>query len=632
MRDNDILETKQKAKEISTLSALAKEMAFSSCRKKGIISKIENSQEQIHEYSPDGFNIKAKARNSIFIKKASINTRISLNSPGSNNNTFRKDSFDPNDTYQLRANSKDQQQQTQRGRKSRSESFQTSMSQSLNKNPTVTRLYVLEETPLSKEIPPNLKRANSIFQYITSEDDKIYSDWSEGGSNEFESEEEEEKENAKSENKPKTKRKSIYDRGMKCLKIKNSKIEIERIKKIKSIENQLQGAPSINEESRKISSNSKYIPLYKRASELYSKRQTAICMNAKKKELNNLQKENDEAKETNEILKAKKQKVFNQYDWDSFMQRQNQLLNQNKYKKKAVSILNDDLISNQAAPKINAKSKAIVKQLMENNNVCPADSVYDRLYRDNEEHRERQIERNNKAIPRFKPKVNKVNQYITKKKSLMTEICYDDNDNDGINEMDYGDINQNNQHVISSSNMKSKQSCSRIINDKRTNSCSALKKNNAKIEQLNEENIHNKEGEITTTKSNRFRNQIKFLSHISRSNTDNNNNNTTMFTNVNNVNAKSKDESVFHSKGNTNTSISRVKTCIGLPMMFEEVDSLSKKEMQDKTNNDTITDYQTDISERLYKLNIRNSSTGRNNTDILYVSPSDFAFLTRNFL
>lgn len=622
MKENDNNETKLKAKEITTLSALAKEMAFWALKKKGFITKSDTTLDQIYEYLPNGSK---RARNSVFSKKQSIHIRKSFNSPASIDDSIRKKSFDPNDTFQLNSFLKNQHFQSQRQRKSRSESFQTSMTQSQYKNQTMPKPNASDETHYSKEATQKCQGSHSIYNCITNDDDdQGKSDWSEEGLNEFESD----KEEIKKSNTPLNKKKSLYDRGMKGLQMKNSKIQLERMKKIAAIESQLKSAPIMNEESRKLNSNSKYIPLYERASELYSKKQAAICLGAKKKELDRIKKEKDELEEAKEMGNMYKKKAFNQYDWDSFIERQNQLHLQNQYKRKVVHILNDDTVEQQAAPKINENSKAIVRELMKNNDDEALDSVFDRLYRDNDERKERQLDRNAKALPSFKPQVNKGSEHS--KKAPMPNHTYSDNDN---NDIEYYYQNESNKPVvIPLKDMKSKQSYSKIQSSNNSHFLINKGTNSSTVNKLEKTEEHNEDISKSTNVSKRqLRVKSRSQYQLSRTSTDNINSNTTLFTNINN--AKSKDESAFNSKGNINNSLSRVKTCVGMPEMFEEIHPSSKREYIDSELNkdNTITDFQTDISNRLYKINIRNSTTGRSNTDIIYASPSDFSFLNKIF-
>ena len=79
------------------------------------------------------------------------------------------------------------------------------------------------------------------------------------------------------------------------------------------------------------------------------------------------------------------------------------------YKRKAAEILRNKIEKKNRQPKINSKSKKIMKKILKNNNSV--DDVFIRLYNDYEEHKERQKILKDENLPSFTPKINNFNNF-----------------------------------------------------------------------------------------------------------------------------------------------------------------------------------------------------------------------------
>ena len=203
--------------------------------------------------------------------------------------------------------------------------------------------------------------------------------------------------------KSKMNKSTLYEREIRNRKRKNEKLE----KKRKQLQNNeikfLKQGPEIDRTSEQIIENKElYIPIDKRAAKIHSMKISQRILNEENKKLKNIEEENKQLY----ILKSNSKK-FEQDNWDEFIERQYQWKNDVEYKKRAANVFRDNINKNHYfKPKINVKSKSIIKNI-QNGNESFVDEVFIRLFNDFEEHNERQKFRNEQSLPTFKPKIPK---------------------------------------------------------------------------------------------------------------------------------------------------------------------------------------------------------------------------------
>ena len=222
-----------------------------------------------------------------------------------------------------------------------------------------------------------------------------------------------------------TKNNAFYEREMKNLKIKSKKLDIKRQKIENEKLKELQSAPEVNEHSENIIKykvqNKEYIPIQKRAIYLHNQHLTKILINEENKKLEQKIKE-EVLLEKSKKLYAGKNKIYDEKEWNDFVERQNLWKNELLYKRKKAQILKNEYIEKQNTyiPKINNKSKSMIDCHscidLNNGNIYSENvkGVFSRLFNDFEEHQQRQKLRNQISMPTFKPFIYK-NKY---KKSL----------------------------------------------------------------------------------------------------------------------------------------------------------------------------------------------------------------------
>ena len=203
--------------------------------------------------------------------------------------------------------------------------------------------------------------------------------------------------------KSKMNKSTLYEREIRNRKRKNEKLE----KKRKQLQNNeikfLKQGPEIDRTSEQIIENKElYIPIDKRAAKIHSMKISQRILNEENKKLKNIEEENKQLY----ILKSNSKK-FEQDNWDEFIERQYQWKNDVEYKKRAANVFRDNINKNHYfKPKINVKSKSIIKNI-QNGNESFVDEVFIRLFNDFEEHNERQKFRNEQSLRTFKPKIPK---------------------------------------------------------------------------------------------------------------------------------------------------------------------------------------------------------------------------------
>ena len=201
---------------------------------------------------------------------------------------------------------------------------------------------------------------------------------------------------------------SLYEREMRNLKKKKNKLDKERNLIIQKKMSHLQPGPEINDYSHVlISKMEEYVPIHDRAAQIHNRHLTQIILN---EELKRQEKKNMEEKEYEEIINnRKKARKYEKEKWDSFVESCIRWQQEVNYKRKAAEIYRNKIDKEERKPKINSKSKKIVKKIQKGNNSV--DNVFNRLYNDYEEHKERQKILDDETLPPFSPKINNVKYF-----------------------------------------------------------------------------------------------------------------------------------------------------------------------------------------------------------------------------
>ena len=204
---------------------------------------------------------------------------------------------------------------------------------------------------------------------------------------------------------------SLYEREMRNRERKMKKLEKQRnILKNEEVK-ELRSKPEIDINSQMVISNKEqYVPIYQRAAKLHSMKISKQILNEEK---NKMKKEIEEQNILNQ--NKSRSKIFNQEEWDQFIERQKEWKDELQYKRKAAEIFRDNIDRQYFfKPKINSRSRSIIKDLQDANDSF-IDEVFDRLFNDYEEHKERQKLRNEQSLPSFKPKITKFSKNSSQK-------------------------------------------------------------------------------------------------------------------------------------------------------------------------------------------------------------------------
>lgn len=201
---------------------------------------------------------------------------------------------------------------------------------------------------------------------------------------------------------------SLYEREKKHMEYKERLLSAKREKQVKEITKELKPNPEINKNKFSqlygdvLNNNKDSIALYQRAGQIHSQKLMQINLYNQKKKVEEKLKEEQEERE-----KKMNCKIFNQNNWDNFVEKQMQWKQYIEYKKQAAEFIKNENEKQSCydKPKINDKSKKmnISSQTNSNNN----NNVYDRLYIDKEEHDKRQKLREINSLPSFQPKINR---------------------------------------------------------------------------------------------------------------------------------------------------------------------------------------------------------------------------------
>ena len=208
-------------------------------------------------------------------------------------------------------------------------------------------------------------------------------------------------------------RQTLYEREMNNLRKKRNRLDKERILKIQKICNNLQDGPAINEKSHQILANlGEYVPIQDRAAQIHSRYLTRIILN---EELIRLERQNKEDQEYEKIRQNKlKRRKYEKEKWDKFVESCFKWKEEVNYKRKAAEIFRINMEKKvNYKPRINLRSKQIMKKMQKGSHSV--DNVFNRLYNDYEEHKERQkILDEEYYLPLFTPKISNI-KYFNRK-------------------------------------------------------------------------------------------------------------------------------------------------------------------------------------------------------------------------
>ena len=202
--------------------------------------------------------------------------------------------------------------------------------------------------------------------------------------------------------KSKMRKSTLYEREKRNLERKNNKLEKKREQLKYDILKHLKPGPEIDPYSEEIIEEKEiYVPIDKRAAKIHSLKISQRILNEENNRIKQKEKEDEELKKD-----ISRNKLFDQDEWDNFIERQYLWKNELEYKKKAAQIYKNNENKDFFKPKINSKSKSIIQNIQYGNDKV-IDEVYVRLYNDFVEHKERQKLRNDQSLPTFKPKIYK---------------------------------------------------------------------------------------------------------------------------------------------------------------------------------------------------------------------------------
>ena len=196
---------------------------------------------------------------------------------------------------------------------------------------------------------------------------------------------------------------TLYEREMRNLQRKKTKLEKKRVQLQLEKMKDLKPGPEMNPYSEELIERQEiYIPIDKRAAKIHSLKISKIILNEENKKIMQIQKEEEELKKD-----ISRNKIFDQEEWDNFIEKQYLWKDEKEFKQKAEQIKRNNQYKKYLfKPKIDAKSRALIKDLQYGNEDV-IDEVFIRLFNDYEEHKERQKLRDDQSLPSFKPKISK---------------------------------------------------------------------------------------------------------------------------------------------------------------------------------------------------------------------------------
>ena len=196
---------------------------------------------------------------------------------------------------------------------------------------------------------------------------------------------------------------NLYEREKQYLIRKNNSLKKKQELKIQKQLSNLKD-PSLNQVSRNIlTQNNDYIPIQQRSSQFYNLRKFHNILNENKIQIQKKEKENKEAAE---LKKYKSQKKFNERDWNNFIENQKYWQKLKSLKKKAVELMRENIeINIKHKPKIDRNSERIINNMRKTVNY--QDDIYNKLYNDFDNLKERNKYKIYCSMPSFKPIINR---------------------------------------------------------------------------------------------------------------------------------------------------------------------------------------------------------------------------------
>ena len=393
----------------------------------------------------------------------------------------------------------------------------------------------------------------------------------------------------------KSRQHTIYERAMKNLKKKETKINKERNLIIEKKLRNMKSIPEMNKKSIELLiKKGEYIPIENRAAQLHNHHLTQILLN---EELNRIEKENLEEKELKN--KVNKNKKYQEKEWNEFVEKCFEWKKNVIYKRKANEIYRykrDKQINYK--PFINENSKRIMRKIINKNNSS-FDDVFTRLYNDYEEHKERQKILDEKYSPPFNPMIN--NFHFSK--NFRENKKYRNNSYDNSYEIFVTDGNKSNfflesQVTINDGKMlKKHKKAMKFVNKKKENKKNKNDNNINYNKSYKPTQATNNTTSYMNTEMNANRNKYKKYVPTEKNITTETNLNTNQNYLITDINTDNK----MITEMNDNNNISNYEVMNNDERILKELDEakLLNKEKNEKENNN---------DDSLYKINVMEST------------------------
>ena len=392
----------------------------------------------------------------------------------------------------------------------------------------------------------------------------------------------------------KSRQHTIYERAMKNLKKKETKINKERNLIIEKKLRNMRSIPEMNKKSIELLiKKGEYIPIENRAAQLHNHHLTQILLN---EELNRIEKENLEEKELKN--KVNKNRKYQEKEWNEFVEKCFEWKKNVIYKRKANEIYRykrDKQINYK--PLINENSKRIMRKIINKNNSS-FDDVFTRLYNDYEEHKERQKILDEKYSPPFNPMIN--NFHFSK--NFRENKKYRNNSYDNSYEIFVTDGNKSNfflesQVTINDGKMlKKHKKAMKFVNKKKENKKNKNDNNINYNKSYKPTQATNNTTSYMNTEMNANRNKYKKYVPTEKNITTETNLNTNQNYLITDINTDNK----MITEMNDNNNISNYEVMNNDERILKELDEakLLNKQKNEKENND----------DSLYKINVMEST------------------------
>ena len=394
----------------------------------------------------------------------------------------------------------------------------------------------------------------------------------------------------------KSRQHTIYERAMKNLKKKETKINKERNLIIEKKLRNMKSIPEMNKKSIELLiKKGEYIPIENRAAQLHNHHLTQILLN---EELNRIEKENLEEKELKN--KVNKNRKYQEKEWNEFVEKCFEWKKNVIYKRKANEIYRykrDKQINYK--PLINENSKRIMRKIINKNNSS-FDDVFTRLYNDYEEHKERQKILDEKYSPPFNPMIN--NFHFSK--NFRENKKYRNNSYDNSYEIFVTDGNKSNfflesQVTINDGKMlKKHKKAMKFVNKKKENKKNKNDNNINYNKSYKPTQATNNTTSYMNTEMNANRNKYKKYVPTEKNITTETNLNTNQNYLITDINTDNK----MITEMNDNNNISNYEVMNNDERILKELDEAKllnkEKNEKEKENND----------DSLYKINVMEST------------------------